>query len=161
MEREDGGIENPWIAVSKRKRAHLSGAQYEAAKYRDSKADEAVEKLPTNGFLSLTLHEPDANDEQRGHSPDGTSNPEPAPPSSPESVVRPRKRTKKDPKKVSSPNRQTRLTAEILSFNEAKRRGHKPTSCADSTPPFLPLLTQGLSRFGTVDARRRHLPRMD
>jgi hypothetical protein len=96
---------NPWITVSKRKRSRLSGAQYDAAKDETSKSEQAVERLPTNGFLNLSLHEPGADEEGNGQASDGTANENTTRPSSSEGAVPPRKKTKKDAKKVSLPTK--------------------------------------------------------
>jgi hypothetical protein len=97
------GTANPWITVSKRKRSRLSGAQYDAAQEEASKSEQAVERLPTNGFLNLSLHEPGVDEEGNGQAIDGTAHENTTRPSSSEGAVPPRKKTKKDSKKVSLP----------------------------------------------------------
>ena len=159
METAEGAIENPWITVSKRKRSRPSGNQYDAT----SKSEEPQEKLPTNGFLNLTLHESAADDENNGQFPDGTSNPEAARPANSEGAVPPRKKTKKDPKKVYISTQQIEnSTVEIsLSVNQAKRKRHKQTNFADGMLPLVLPLRVGFSRFDIVDAGRQYRPRMD
>jgi hypothetical protein len=96
------GTANPWITVSKRKRSRLSGAQYDAAQEEAAKSEQAVERLPTNGFLNLSLQEPGA-DEGNGQTSDGAADQNTTRPSSSEGAIPPRKKTKKESKKVSPP----------------------------------------------------------
>jgi len=143
METAKGTIENPWITVSKRKRSRLSGSRDDSA----SKSEESQPKLPTNGFLNLTLHESAGDDQHDGQFPDGTLNQEAAGSSSSEGAIPPRKRTRKDPKKVYLLKRETEeLIVEIsLSVNQAERKLHKQTNSTDSTPPLYLSLRAGLS----------------
>ena len=166
METEDGGVQNPWITVSKRKRGgNLSSGQYESVRTEPSPSEKAVGKPPTNGFLHLTLHESDTDedDSQNGQLPDGTLNREANRPGSSEVAVPPRKKTKKDPKKVYISTQQIEnSTVEIsLSVNQAKRKRHKQTNFADGMLPLVLPLRAGFSRFDIVDAGRQYRPRMD
>jgi hypothetical protein len=132
METEEGTA-NPWITISKRKRSRISGAQYDAAQDKASKSERAVEKLPTNGFLNLSLQEPGADDEGNGQARGGAENENTTRPSSSEGAVPPRKKTKKE--KVSL-IQIPKLTSETpLSHRQSQGQRSKPKSVTYSTRP--------------------------
>ena len=143
-------MQNPWITVSKRKRSRLSGASQDGA----SKAEQTVEKLPTNGFLNLSL----ADDERNGQAIDGAANEEATRPSSSEAAVPPRKKKKKESKKVSPPTTLQTLTVEIVSLSQAKGQRCKPTCVSYSSPSLIACLIVGLPGLGFVDVRRQQCP---